>query len=99
MSIQAPEKLSEELERVVTADTHDNAKPKNPAGKIALYAVLIVSAAALLLPFFWMLMSSLKRDNDIFSVPIQWIPQVFEWSNYVNIWTQADMGIWLKNTM
>ncbi|MDR1851861.1 MAG: carbohydrate ABC transporter permease [Propionibacteriaceae bacterium] len=89
----------EDIPDVVTADTHQNVAPPNPAKKIALYGSLILASAMLLLPFFWMLMSSLKRNNDIFSVPIQWIPQVFQWSNYADIWVEADMGIWLKNTM
>ncbi|MDR1078891.1 MAG: carbohydrate ABC transporter permease [Propionibacteriaceae bacterium] len=71
----------------------------NRLSKGALYTTLIVSAAFLLMPFFWMLMSSLKKDNDVFTVPIRWIPEIFEWHNYVDIWVNANMGIWLKNTM
>jgi len=63
------------------------------------YAGLVIAAAAVLLPFFWMVMSSLKTNNDVFSVPIQWIPKTFVWSNYVDIWQKSDMTTWLKNTM
>jgi len=69
------------------------------AGKVVLYVVLIAFAAFLLVPFFWMVMSSLKRNLEVFSIPIRWIPQTFNWSNYVDVWTQADMGTWLKNTV
>ena len=68
-------------------------------GRIVLYVCLIAFAAFLLVPFFWMIMSSLKRNIDVFSVPVRWIPQVFQWHNYVDIWTQADMATWLKNTI
>jgi multiple sugar transport system permease protein len=63
------------------------------------YVGLVVAAAAVLLPFFWMVMSSLKTNNDVFSVPIQWIPKTFVWRNYVEIWQKSDMTTWLKNTM
>jgi len=69
------------------------------AGRIVWYAVLIVFAAFLLVPFFWMVMSSLKRDIDVFSVPVRWIPEAFQWHNYVDVWTKAAMGTWLKNTV
>lgn len=67
--------------------------------KILLYVVLIVAAAGVLLPFYWMVMSSLKTNNDVFTIPIKWVPDVFVWQNYVDIWTKADMATWLKNTM
>jgi len=69
------------------------------AARLLGYAVLIVAAAALLAPFFWMLMSSLKSSNEVFSVPIRWIPETFVWSNYVDIWTRSGMLTWLRNTM
>ncbi|MDR0417176.1 MAG: carbohydrate ABC transporter permease [Propionibacteriaceae bacterium] len=72
---------------------------RKAASRFFLYASLITASAFLLLPFFWMVMSSLKRNIDVFSVPIRWLPEVFQWQNYVDIWAAADMGIWLKNTL
>ncbi|MDR2253155.1 MAG: carbohydrate ABC transporter permease [Bifidobacteriaceae bacterium] len=68
-------------------------------GKGVLYACLIAAAAFLLVPFFWMLSSSLKQNNQVFTIPIRWIPETFKWSNYVDIWTKSGMSDWLKNTM
>jgi len=70
-----------------------------PVGRIIVYIVLIAFAVFLLLPFFWMIMSSLKKNIDVFTIPIRWIPQVFQWRNYLDIWTQSGMGTWLKNTV
>jgi len=63
------------------------------------YLVLAVAAAAVMLPFFWMLLSSLKANNDVFAIPIQWIPKTWHWNNYVHIWDKAAMGTWLENTL
>ncbi|WKK72336.1 carbohydrate ABC transporter permease [Rathayibacter oskolensis] len=60
---------------------------------------MIVAAAALLLPFFWMIMSSLKTPNEVFSVPVKWFPESWVWSNYVQIWTESDMLTWIRNTL
>ena len=63
------------------------------------YLALAVAAAALLLPFYWMIQSSLKTNNEVFTVPIQWLPRTVVWSNYLDIWRKSDMVTWLKNTL
>jgi multiple sugar transport system permease protein len=68
-------------------------------GRIIGYIVLIVAAAGLLVPFFWMISSSLKEPNEVFSIPLQWLPDVFIWENYVEIWTQSDILTWIRNTL
>jgi multiple sugar transport system permease protein len=67
--------------------------------RLAGYAALVVAAAALLLPFYWMVMSSLKTNNDVFTIPIKWVPDDFVWGNYVDIWQRSDMTTWLGNTL
>ena len=74
-------------------------RPLGRSGKVVGYVALVVAAAALLLPFYWMLMSSLKHNSDVFTIPIQWFPKTFVWSNYVDIWSKGDMLTWLKNTL
>jgi multiple sugar transport system permease protein len=73
--------------------------PARRVGRVLGYAVMIIAAAALLLPFFWMIMSSVKTPNDVFSVPVKWFPETFVWSNYVEIWTQSGMLTWIRNTL
>nr|WP_069386743.1 carbohydrate ABC transporter permease [Cellulosimicrobium cellulans] len=60
---------------------------------------MAVAAAAILLPFFWMVISSLKNNNQVFTVPIQWVPDPVVWQNYLDIWAKSDMTSWLKNTL
>ncbi|MDR2723259.1 MAG: carbohydrate ABC transporter permease [Cellulomonadaceae bacterium] len=63
------------------------------------YIALAVASVGLLLPFVWMLVSSLKRNIDVFTVPIQWIPDPVVWENYLTIWQRTNMGTWLGNTL
>ncbi|MFV2114695.1 carbohydrate ABC transporter permease [Micromonospora sp. LOL_025] len=69
------------------------------AWRLAGYAALVLAAVALLLPFYWMVMSSLKVNNDVFTIPIKWLPDQVVWRNYVDIWQRSDMTTWLKNTL
>ena len=67
-------------------------------GKTALYIALILLSVVTLIPFVWMLSSSLKLDREVFEFPIRWIPQTFHWENYSLIWTKAPMLMYFKNT-
>ena len=69
------------------------------ARRVLRYGALIVAAAALLLPFYWMVVSSLKRSNDVFTAPIHWWPETVVWHNYLDIWQKSEMTSWLRNTL
>ena len=63
------------------------------------YAALVLAAAGLLLPFYWMVVASLKTNNDVFTIPITWLPDPVVWRNYLDIWQRSDMTTWLGNTL
>ena len=42
-------------------------------------------AVLFLLPFAWMISTSLKPDADAFLVPMQWIPEDARWENYTEV--------------
>ena len=67
-------------------------------GKVALYVGLILLSAICLVPFVWMLSSSLKLDREVFAFPMRWIPETIHWENYSLIWTKAPMLMYFKNT-
>jgi len=67
-------------------------------GKTVLYAALALLACVTLIPFVWMISSSLKLDKDVFRYPIEWIPSVRHWENYVVIWKKVPLLIYFKNT-
>ena len=73
--------------------------PSKRLGRGVGYVLLAIFAVGLLMPFFWMVMSSLKSANEVFSVPVTWIPETFVWSNYVEIWSQSNMLVWIRNTL
>lgn len=42
-------------------------------------------ALLFLLPFAWMISTSLKPDAEAFAVPMRWIPEDVRWENYVEV--------------
>ena len=77
----------------------DRLTPGRRAGRIIGYVVLVVAAAAVLLPFFWMLSASVRGSNDVFTIPVKWLPPSWRWDNYVQVWSQTAMATWWKNTL
>ncbi len=67
-------------------------------GKTLTYLLLIIIAFLMLIPFVWMISASLKLNKDVFSFPIQWIPENPRWKNYVDIWTKIPMLTFIKNS-
>jgi multiple sugar transport system permease protein len=64
---------------------------KNHASRALVYIALAALTVITLLPLIWMLSASLKLDKDVFTVPIQWIPDNPEWGNYAIIWEKIPM--------
>jgi multiple sugar transport system permease protein len=51
-------------------------------GVVAQHTLLIAVAVALLVPFYWMILSALKDTSQIFGRPIQWWPVPVRWDNF-----------------
>ena len=65
---------------------------------IAIFVVLVGVACVTLLPFYWMLSSSLRTMENMFSIPIQWIPDPPNWQSYVLAWKAQDFTRYFLNS-
>jgi multiple sugar transport system permease protein len=68
-------------------------------GALALHALLIAGSVVMLLPFAWMLSTSLKLPPDIFTYPPVWIPNPIAWQNYVKTVTVMPFGRFYLNSL
>ena len=66
--------------------------------KVIVFILLIIFSSLTLIPFIWMISASFKTNNDVFSVPIQWIPKDWHPDNYSVIWTRIPLLTFFKNT-
>ena len=67
-------------------------------GNIIIYALLILLALMMLVPFVWMISASLKFNKDVFVIPFEWIPKAPRWQNYIDIWTKIPLAKFTLNT-
>ena len=56
--------------------------PDKNTKKSSLYLVLILGSIAMLIPFYWMIITSFKTEADILAYPIVWFPSEFTGDNF-----------------
>jgi len=66
---------------------------------LLLHLALILGSAAMLLPFAWMLSTSLKLPKEIFAYPPTWIPDPVVWQNYTDTWRAIPFGRFYLNSL
>lgn len=67
--------------------------------RVLLYIVLILIAIIMVVPFLWMLSTSLKTQYDAVKIPPVWIPDPPQWENYVKLFTEQPMFQFMLNTI
>ena len=53
----------------------------------------------MLLPFFWMVSSSLKEDAELFGLPLRWLPSQLDFENYRSMIEITNFGQLFQNTL
>ena len=90
MAIDIPRKAS------TSVSTHEM---RDRIRGIAIHIALIPAAFVFLLPFLWMLSTSLKPDSQLYAYPPIWIPNPLQWSNYPETVTYVPFFLYLRNTL
>jgi len=67
--------------------------------KSAALSIILVGAAFQLIPFVWMVSSSLKDLGSVYIFPPRWIPRPFIWENYAEVWRLSPFLRYLINTV
>ncbi|QMV40654.1 carbohydrate ABC transporter permease [Cohnella cholangitidis] len=57
--------------------------PKRVAATIVMLALAIV----MVIPFLWMISTSLKTPAEVFQYPIKWIPAHPTWDHHIKVWS------------
>ena len=50
---------------------------KKIAFKIFQWLITAMVALIILIPIYWIFISSIKPNEDLFTIPIEWIPKTF----------------------
>lgn len=65
---------------------------------LGLHALAIGVGLLFLAPLIWTFLSSLKAADEIFLLPVRWLPREFKWSNYLAVWQQVPFARFTANT-
>jgi ABC-type glycerol-3-phosphate transport system permease component len=81
-----------------TVSTPYGKKVKQALGKVVIFIIVLTGALAFVLPFIWMLSSSLKAESKLFTIPPQWIPSPVKWDNFIKSLTVLPFQVYYRNT-
>lgn len=72
---------------------------KKKISKSIIYIILFFISFVCLVPFYWMIRSSLMDMSQIFTMPPIWIPNPIKFSNYKEALTMLPFGRYFLNTL
>ncbi|MCK6211196.1 carbohydrate ABC transporter permease [Georgenia sp. EYE_87] len=67
------------------------------AGRVAIVAALVALTVVFVYPFVWLVSASFKPRGEVFDNKL--IPETFTFQNYLDVWAEAPMLLWLGNTL
>lgn len=73
-------------------------KMRRISEKALVHAVLVIGACVMIMPFLWMLSTSLKTQEDAIKFPPDIIPRQFVFGNYAEAFRQVDFSRYFLNT-
>ena len=77
--------------------TFNSAEARLPL--VLTYVFLIAGAIVMIMPFAWMVSTSIKPDREIFGDTIRWIPTELDLQNYSDAFEQTNMPRLFLNTI
>jgi multiple sugar transport system permease protein len=66
---------------------------------VGTYTALVFLTFLFTAPFLWMISTSLKPDQQVFSDTVQWIPRPAVWSHYPEALSSFPFLLYLRNTL
>ena len=87
------------METIACEDSRRTKKRAETVKNIILYIILSVIALFMIIPFIWMLSTSLKEPGAVFRYPPQWIPHPFMFRNYVDTWNAVPFARFFMNSI
>jgi multiple sugar transport system permease protein len=66
---------------------------------VLLHIVMVILSFLMIMPFLWMVSTSLKNMNEMYAIPPIWIPREVMWSNYRYMFESAPWLLYFFNTV
>jgi multiple sugar transport system permease protein len=72
-------------------------RPRTKVGRVFAWIALALLGVVFVYPFVWLVSASFKPRTEVFDNRL--IPQTFTLDNYVQVWQEAPLALWLLNTV
>jgi ABC-type glycerol-3-phosphate transport system permease component len=66
---------------------------------VFIYIVLLVLAIIFIAPFAWLIITSLKTTSELSAFPVEFLPAVPQWGNFVQAFTQINYLAYTGNSL
>lgn len=67
--------------------------------RVIIYAILTLGTLSMLLPFLWMLSTSLKEPQAIYTFPPKWMPDPVIFTSYLKVWKVVPFARFYFNSI
>jgi multiple sugar transport system permease protein len=67
--------------------------------EIVKYFLLVFFSVTFMIPLYWMAVSGLKTEPQVFLIPPSWWPNPARWINYFEAWQVQPFSLYLYNTV
>lgn len=74
-------------------------RKKNVINAGLFYVMASLVGLIIMVPFFWMIITSLKDRENVLTVPIQWIPNPVSFKGYADVFTFFPFGTAIFNSL
>jgi sn-glycerol 3-phosphate transport system permease protein len=82
-----------------SAPSQSQPRPRRPRPAVGGYLTLLLAVAVMVLPLVWMVLASFKAPDEIYRLPIQWLPESFGAANYEAAAQAVPFGRFFVNSM
>lgn len=73
--------------------------PLRKLGYVLLYFILCAVALFQLFPLVWLLLFSLKNNQEVFNLPPLSLPGELRWENYGKVWSAGNISVYFLNSV
>jgi multiple sugar transport system permease protein len=83
-------------ERPIPTGPRGRARARRRTGTVLTWIALCLLGIVFVYPFVWLISASFKPRSQVFDNRL--IPETFTLDNYVQVWQEAPLALWLLNT-
>lgn len=77
----------------------ESKRARSSALKVVLVVLLLIFAAFMILPFFWVFATSLRLPKDSFNLPPSFLPTAWHWLNYSYVFSAVPFAQFILNSV